>query len=225
MYRGVKWVIEGYEQDTGDRMTDFRRYLNHRISGGGNVHSSVDNVVNNLKTQTYSSEELRTLKSQMGLPLDKRLPNEPGEGTQFGSWAEVRQFMINHPNLRTDATQSVLAQSHSQSHATQQVDHVDHVPDVNTFEVASPIQEEQEEQEQEEILPAIVQAIANDTRASAGSKEAFRAVLQFYIRNILPLRHQDNSSFFQKVSKMLFEYFTTTTAGQVVGLLVNMYNK
>lgn len=124
--QATKYLIRSYENDTGDRLNDFRRYVNDAIRGGGNVPSRSSNtqrsrdiaiIIDYLKNHIHHKKELQIMKTQMGLPFNKLLPEEEGPGSiRFSSWEEVREFLQMHP--MTPEMQQLLASNslHSDHH-------------------------------------------------------------------------------------------------------------
>lgn len=123
--QGVKYFIRDYEQATGDRLTDFRRHVNsylggggQRIGGGGQGMSMprnvvVDGIMDFIDKNAPSWDDATSIeiKGKLGLPQYKLMPNEPTHGrsaTRFTE-QELRQFLIDHPELR----QSEFIQAYS----------------------------------------------------------------------------------------------------------------
>ena len=122
--RSVKYFIRDYEHATGDRLTDFRRHINSYLGtplGGGGQAQSISNkdvvaIVQYLQrdASTWQPRTAQVIKSKLGLPQDKLMPNEQLGNTSMTRWSsydQVREFLIQHPHLRNKTFVQTISQA------------------------------------------------------------------------------------------------------------------
>lgn len=261
--RSVKYFIQDYEHATGDRLTDFRRHINSYLEtplgGGGQAQSmpsqDVVAIVQYLEQDapTWDAHTSQTIKSKLGLPQDKLMPNEQPGNTNMTRWAsydQVRSFLLAHPQLRDEAFVQTISQANQVRGDQDEEDSMEEVDDFEEVEEgeASPVTQTPTPSTQTQAIVDAADAASSTNTTPDSLEDQERTIVQHILRYletqenkkkqfkyfVLLLmttkpKSRQRQNMYQMFMQMVYEWIqtklTVKNAITVLTMLVQLYNQ